>query len=288
MAVFKRYSWIGRRGEFAHYFLSVHRHSWYSGGRFGCGQRKRVRVGWRNERGEERTGWTRNASERPGEEALLQCSAISWTFSAGWFLYNNDRSLVCVLGTRVKSRSVSTNAQYGHNERKPTTTKGDTGRRRTCVVYIRSLSETLLTTSLLPSTDPHCRFPACRTHGNHITGRASQKYACGCQISRRETHVTGIKFILTAILLRNLSFVPWFCSHWSTARSHPTAGQSSGSPFNDRALQGYAIVSSLELRVLRLDQLTYELKSLSNFDQSAYINFIGDLESYEWLWKERT
>lgn len=68
------------------------------------------------------------------------------------------------------------------------------------------------------SANLHCRFPACRARVSHITPCITQNYAYDCQICRRETHVTSIKFILPAILLGNLSFVPWFRSHWPTTR----------------------------------------------------------------------
>lgn len=80
------------------------------------------------------------------------------------------------------------------------------------------LQESLPIVLVPSSTNPHCRFPACQARQSHITSRVTRNYAYGCQISRRETHVTSIKFILTAILLVNLSFVPWFCSDWTIAR----------------------------------------------------------------------
>lgn len=94
--------------------------------------------------------------------------------------------------------------------------------RRRWIAYLLSqkpfwLSRSGFSWSALPS--PHRR-----THESHITPCVMRNCAYACQISRRETHVTSIKFILTAILLGNLSFVPWFCSHWPAARM-PSTGR---------------------------------------------------------------
>jgi len=111
-----------------------------------------------------------------------------------------------VKSQRVGSRAIWTEWAYGRR-----------GRRATCGSCTSSHKER--SDCLVPtSANLHCRFPACRARVSHITARVTQNYAYGCQISRRETHVTSIKFILPAILLGNLSFVPWFRSHWSTTR----------------------------------------------------------------------
>ena len=71
------------------------------------------------------------------------------------------------------------------------------------------------------STDPHCVLPLYRLAVSQIAidiRRTTTYKLFIFTIFRRERHVTSIKFILTAILLGNLSFMPRFYSHWSVAQ----------------------------------------------------------------------
>lgn len=128
-------------------------------------------------------------------------------------------------GTTGRSRRPGSRAQYGHEER-AAVKNGRTGGARSLAYlrFRRNPSRFVLVSS--SSANPHCRFPACRARQSHITSRVTRDHAYACQISRRGTHVTSIKFILTAILLVNLSFVPWFCPDWPAGRTQLPAGQS--------------------------------------------------------------